>query len=285
MEKAIVYLTEFFRSRYPHYEEAMREAGTSRGPPKFEGEDAVIQDIRNIVHNIADNYSDITVPRGYATPNLLKKALVSLRDMADQQFQEIESIREAIGHCPGSISAALKMNLEVRDAIDHALTLDASSTAAQQSGLNRLKCLADRLPHVARQLTKRRNENGSPRPTLEIKDEYDVQDLLHSVLRIDFEDIRPEEWCPSYAGASKRTDFLLKKEAIVVEVKKTRTTLKDREVGEQLIIDIANYRNHPECKHLFCLVWDTEHFIQNSSGLASDLEKANLGFVTVKIVS
>jgi len=44
---------------------------------------------------------------------------------------------------------------------------------------------------------------------LEIRDEYDVQNLLHAILKLHFEDIRPEEWAPSYAASSKRMDFLL----------------------------------------------------------------------------
>lgn len=69
---------------------------------------------------------------------------------------------------------------------------------------------------IARQLLIRR-ENRS---TLEITDEYDVQDLLHSLLRLYFDDVRPEEWAPSYAGSSSRMDFLLKEIKIVIEVKK-----------------------------------------------------------------
>jgi hypothetical protein len=96
--------------------------------------------------------------------------------------------------------------------------------------------------------------------------------------------IRPEEWCPSYAGSSKRLDFLLKTEAIVIEVKKTRSCLGQKEIGEQLTIDIANYRKHPNCHHLFCLVWDDAHFISNPEGLRTDLEGSNDGFVSVSIV-
>lgn len=36
------------------------------------------------------------------------------------------------------------------------------------------------------------------RPTLEVNDEYDVQDLLLALMRIFFDDIRREEWTPSY---------------------------------------------------------------------------------------
>jgi hypothetical protein len=38
-----------------------------------------------------------------------------------------------------------------------------------------------------------------------LKDEYDVQDLLYALLRIFFDDVRPEEWTPSFAGKSLQT--------------------------------------------------------------------------------
>lgn len=107
-----------------------------------------------------------------------------------------------------------------------------------------------------------------------MNDEYDVQDLLHALLRIHFEDIRPEEWTPSYAGAVSRVDFLLKDEKIIVEVKKTRASLKAKDVGEQLIIDIERYRVHPDCKKLLCFVYDPEGWIANPRGLENDLTRS-----------
>lgn len=50
------------------------------------------------------------------------------------------------------------------------------------------------------------------RPSIDINDEYDVQDILHTFLKLHFDDIRPEEWTPSYAGSASRVDFLLKQE-------------------------------------------------------------------------
>lgn len=66
-----------------------------------------------------------------------------------------------------------------------------------------LSNLFERFHSVAKQL-RHRYDN---RPTLDINDEYDVQDLLHSLLKLYFEDIRKEEWTPSYAGGSSRMDF------------------------------------------------------------------------------
>ena len=75
-----------------------------------------------------------------------------------------------------------------------------------------------------------RSRHGD-RPALELKDEYDVQDVLRCLLTLFFSDTRPEEWVPSYAGASSRMDFLLKKEGIVVETKMTRPGITAKIIG------------------------------------------------------
>lgn len=118
-----------------------------------------------------------------------------------------------------------------------------------------------------------------------MEDEYDVQDLLHALLQMNFDDIRPEEWTPSYAGSSSRMDFLLKQEQIVIEAKKTRKTLGAKEVGEQLIIDIKKYRNHPDCKLLICFVYDPEGRIANPRGIENDLNKDHEGLKVLVIIA
>jgi hypothetical protein len=136
--------------------------------------------------------------------------------------------------------------------------------------------------HIAAKQLEIRHDNRS---TITMQDEYDVQDLLHGLLKLYFDDIRPEEWTPSYAGRSSRVDFLLKNEQIVIEVKKTRRNLSDKEVGEQLIIDINRYKSHPSCKTLFCFVYDPEQLINNPNGLENDLSMEQGTFrVFVKIV-
>lgn len=132
---------------------------------------------------------------------------------------------------------------------------------------------------VARQLRDRHDE----RPTIEIEDEYDVQDLLHALLTLHFDDIRPEEWTPSYAGSSSRMDFLLKNEQVVIEAKKTRKGLGAKEVGEQLIVDIQKYQTHPDCKTLICFVYDPEGRIPNPKGIENDLNCVE-GDLIVKVI-
>lgn len=132
---------------------------------------------------------------------------------------------------------------------------------------------------VAKQLRVR---HGG-RETLDINDEYDVQDLLHALLQLYFDDIRDEEWTPSYAGSAARVDFLLKNEKTVIEVKKTRQGLADKEVGNQLIEDIERYKVHPDCEKLVCFVYDPEGRIGNPNGVMNDLNNRHEGFAKVVI--
>lgn len=128
--------------------------------------------------------------------------------------------------------------------------------------------MCQKFPLVARQLRQR---HGG-RQTIEIKDEYDVQDLFHSLLKLHFDDIRAEECTPSYAGSASRVDFLLKKEKLVIEIKKTRNNLGAKEIGNELTIDIARYHAHPDCETLVCFVYDPDGRINNPIGVESDLE-------------
>jgi hypothetical protein len=139
--------------------------------------------------------------------------------------------------------------------------------------------LFDRFHLVVTQIKNRYND----RSTILIDDEYDVQDLMNALLRINYEDIRKEEYTPSYAGGSTRIDFLLKREKTLIEVKKTRANLKDKEVGNQLILDIAHYRSHPDCKKLVCFVYDPENLIINPRGLEDDLNRASTDDMIVEV--
>jgi hypothetical protein len=142
-----------------------------------------------------------------------------------------------------------------------------------------IELLCSRFNEVSKQLRKRR-EN---RPTLDVADEYDVQDLLHALLRIFFDDVRSEEWTPSYAGKSSRMDFLLPKEQTVVEAKKARPGLGTKEIGDELIIDIARYKAHSACKKLVCFVYDPDSRITNPHGIESDLSGKH-GDLEVKVM-
>jgi len=137
----------------------------------------------------------------------------------------------------------------------------------------------DNFHNCARQARNRYNA----RSTIDISDEYDVQDFIHILLRLYYNDIRAEEYTPSYAGSSGRMDFLLYNEKVVIEVKRTRQGLKDREIGNQLIEDIARYQAHDRCKSLYCFVYDPEGLVGNPKGIENDLSGIN-GSINVKVI-
>ncbi len=151
----------------------------------------------------------------------------------------------------------------------------------EKDAIKNISFICNRFSNVVKQLQQRHEG----RTTLEVKDEYDVQDLLHSLLGLYFDDIRPEEYNPSYAGSSTRSDFLLHDEYVIIEVKKTRLGLRDKELGKELIIDIAHYRKNPRCRILYCFVYDPDGLIKNPKGLENDLsEKENDFEVIINIV-
>lgn len=116
--------------------------------------------------------------------------------------------------------------------------------------------------------------------------EYDVQDLLHALLRPWISDIRPEEFTPSYAGSSTRMDFLLPVHALVIETKIVRDRAHAKRIGDEMIIDIEHYRRHPQCKALWCVIYDPDHLITNAEGLRTDLQgrrSSSDGEVEVKV--
>jgi hypothetical protein len=143
----------------------------------------------------------------------------------------------------------------------------AIDSAAQAE--RNLQLLIERFHLVARQMRARH----ASRPTLEINDEYDVQDLLHALLLIFFDDVRKEEWVPTYAGGASKMDYLLPSLQTAIEVKKARPTLTARALGEELIVDMAKYQNHSQCRKLLCFVYDPDGSISNPRGIETDLGK------------
>jgi hypothetical protein len=152
---------------------------------------------------------------------------------------------------------------------------------AQFEAVEIIERLGRRFDLVAHQL-KNRYDN---RETLKIADEYDVQNLFHALLKLFFDDVRPEEWTPSYANRCSRIDFLLKSEEIIIEIKKTRSSLKAKELSDELIIDKERYRIHPNCKTLVAFIYDPDKYIENPKGLENDLSEIKGNMLTRVIIT
>lgn len=145
------------------------------------------------------------------------------------------------------------------------------------SDVSNLERLFDRFAEVAKQLGQRRYAD---RQSFIIADEHDVQDLLHALLRMFYDDVRTEEHTPSYAGKSARMDFLLKREQIVIETKMGRSGLA---LGDELLVDIARYKGHAQCQALWCFVYDPGNLVANPRGIESDLSGKH-GKLNVRVI-
>lgn len=144
----------------------------------------------------------------------------------------------------------------------------ASGIGKPSSITDLLEVLIKGLRRAMQPLTHRRKGAQS----LTFSSEYDVQDLLHALLRPWVADIRPEEFTPSYAGTSTRMDFLLPKYKLVPELKLVRDRRHAGKIGDELIVDMDHYRRHPDCDELWCIVFDQDHLLPNAEGLKADLE-------------
>jgi len=184
----------------------------------------------------------------------------------------LQSIKEEIEQNPDFWEGVLTKNKIIQKALSQPRVISSTNIVLK---------ICSQFHIVAKQLGNYRHEN---RNTITITDEYDVQDLLHALLKIFFDDIRPEEYTPSYAGGSSRIDFLIKSEKIAIETKKTRKGLKRKEIADQLIIDIDRYKAaHPDCEILFCFVYDPENLIQNPIGFEKDINEKHKGEAEVLV--
>ena len=155
------------------------------------------------------------------------------------------------------------------------------SPQAGSDSVERVKTLCCRFHSVARQLRLR----GEYRATLSVEDEFDAQDLLHALLRIQFDNIDTDEWTPSYSSGAPRTTLLLNDGRLAVIVKKTRPGLNAKDLTDQLRIDAERYRSHGRCTTLLCFMYDPEGRIGNPRGLEASLTGGNDSFVIDVLVA
>jgi len=155
---------------------------------------------------------------------------------------------------------------------------------SSQSGsdpVERVKTLCYRFHSVARQLRLR----GEYRATLAVEDEFDAQDLLHALLRIQFDNIETDEWTPSYSSGTPRATLLLNDGRLAVIVKKPRPGLNAKDLTDQLRIDAERYRSYGCCRTLLCFIYDPEGRIGNPRGLEASLTSVTDSFVIDVLVA
>ncbi len=200
------------------------------------------------------------------------------RDLFDAGFAVVLALPFGPHSLISAVEAFLPKASAARKARDRRV---ARKSDPLESALKRVRSLLSRFHAIARLLRQRHDS----RPTLEVEDEYDVQDLLRALLSLNFDDIRPEEGTPSHAGGASRADFLLKREKVVIEVKKTRKGLTAKKIGEELLVDRERYAKMRDCKALVCFVYDPDSHLVNPKSLQADLSGTKDGIRVEVIVT
>ncbi len=134
---------------------------------------------------------------------------------------------------------------------------------------------------VARQLRLRKEY----RATIEITDEYDLQDLFYALLRLQFDEVGTEEWAPDYTNGARRTSYLLDWDRIVVVVKQTKSGISTKDLAEQVKSDAAHYSTRPNGITLVCFIYDPEGRVGNPRGLEADLTSVSDTYMVEVIVA
>jgi hypothetical protein len=161
------------------------------------------------------------------------------------------------------------------------LTMAMDTEAGVVRLLDDLADVFRRLPEYLAVLAARQNDHV-PAPV--IGSEADLQIVVEAILRLHYDDVRPEDYVPEYAGGRSRVDFLLRESGVIIETKMTRARLRDREVGEELSIDWIRYGRHPDCRAVLALIYDPNRYLSNAAGLERDLSQTRTEPATRAIV-
>ena len=138
-----------------------------------------------------------------------------------------------------------------------------------------------RFHSVARQLRLRKDY----RPTLEVEDDYDLQDLLCALLKVEFEEVASEEWTPPYTEGAPRTTLFVNRDQIAIIAKKTRPGLTPKELADQVTADSAYYRAQGRCSTLFCFLYDPEGRIGSPKRLETTLTSVSEHYTVEVLVA
>jgi len=115
--------------------------------------------------------------------------------------------------------------------------------------------LCKRLPQVARILAARSRKGKT---AYEISDEYDVQDLLHAVLRAYIKYSVQEDTLPKVGGAkSGRVDVSIEELGVLVEVKYVRGPDDQKRLFEEYSQDLVLYSAWPHLKTMIYLIYNS----------------------------
>lgn len=113
----------------------------------------------------------------------------------------------------------------------------------------------------------------------EIKNEYDLQKLMLSALRVVFPDARTEVAQDS-GHHPVRKDIVIDSAEAVIELKCTRPGMSERKLSEEVAADIIHY----QCENLFFYIYDKEGIIRNADSFRNSYEDKTISAKAVRMI-
>lgn len=138
--------------------------------------------------------------------------------------------------------------------LTHELLFQEMNQEAADVDVSSIVQICKRLRHSAQSLSARKRK----KPNFVISDEYDVQDLLHAVLRAYLKQVISEEPFGKVANAaSGRADLAIQKLGVLIEVKLARSAADQRRILDDFGKDLNLYAKWPHLKHLICFIYNS----------------------------
>lgn len=135
------------------------------------------------------------------------------------------------------------------------LLFSGDDKAAPEPDAAMVERICARLPQTARVLANRSRKGRAP---FDINDEYDVQDLLHSILRAYLKYSVQEDPLPKIAGAkSSRADISIEELGVLIEIKYARGPEDQKRIFEEYSQDLVLYAGWPSLRTLIYLIYNS----------------------------
>ena len=132
-------------------------------------------------------------------------------------------------------------------------------------------------------ITSNRSINKTP---FEIKDEYDVQDILCTILQSIFPDCEKEDPLQKDPqGLSHRIDLVIHSLGVYIEVKmiKDRDKNNIKSFKKQIDEDIVGYSSNKDLKHLIFFTYDPNGYADNEIHFKGNQDQATYNGITYSI--
>jgi REase_DpnII-MboI len=194
-----------------------------------------------------------TVVRSSASVSEIK---ITHTSDAQQSYAERHNARMSANGVSDFATNRRMLPLSQGTDLTYELLFSGTATAPQAPDVAMVEQICKRLPHSARVLALRSRKGKIP---FEVADEYDVQDLLHAVLRAYLKYSVQEDPLPKVAGAkSSRIDVSIEELGILIEVKYVRGPADQKRIFEEYSQDLLLYAEWAHLKTLIYLIYNSD---------------------------